>query len=136
MRLPRTTLPRTTLSLAASGPADPDVAWRRYAELDRWPDWSPQVRGVEASGRTLVPGLSGHVLGPAGLRVAFTVESVGDRVWTWVVHPLPGASVRLHHAVLARGTGCTTTLVLSGPAPLVLPYAPVARLALGRLVRT
>ena len=29
----------------------------------------------------------------------------------------------------------TTTLEISGPAPIVLGYLPVARIALGRLVR-
>lgn len=128
-------LPAVTLSLVAHGAAPPDLVWSRYAELDRWQDWSPQVRGVEADDRRLREGLRGTVIGPAGLRVPFRVEQVGERSWTWVVRPLPGSSVRLHHAVVGEAGGSATTLVLRGPAPLVVPYAPVARLALSRLVR-
>jgi hypothetical protein len=33
------------------------------------------------------------------------------------------------------GDGARTTLTMSGPLPVLLGYAPLARLALGRLVR-
>ncbi len=128
-------LPAITLSLRVRGAAPVDVAWRRYAELDRWPSWSPQVRDVEAASRLLVPGLQGRVVGPVGLRVPFTVLDVGARSWTWEVRPPIGAPVRLVHGVTGDVGGCTATLVMQGLAPLVLGYAPFARLALRRLVR-
>jgi hypothetical protein len=44
-------------------------------------------------------------------------------------------TLTLHHAVLEVGTGTQTTLEIEGPAVAVLPYAPLARVALRRLVR-
>jgi len=41
----------------------------------------------------------------------------------------------LHHEVVTQGTGSRTTLDISGPAPIVVGYAPIARIALSRLVR-
>jgi hypothetical protein len=88
----------TTLTLHATGPLGPDEVWERYAVPARWPDWAPQITGVE----------------------------------------LPVAPVRLHllHWV-AEGPdgGSTTGLRVSGPAPLVVGYAPLAKLAISRLVR-
>ena len=39
------------------------------------------------------------------------------------------------HRVVPEGSGCRTTLEMAGPLPVLLGYAPLARLALGRLVR-
>ncbi|MCU1622587.1 MAG: hypothetical protein JWL79_1432, partial [Frankiales bacterium] len=33
----------STIRLEACGDVLPDEAWRRYAELRRWKDWSPQI---------------------------------------------------------------------------------------------
>ena len=42
----------------------------------------------------------------------------------------------LDHGVEPAGTGTRTTLAVDGPAPVVLAYVPLARVALGRLVRS
>ena len=44
-------------------------------------------------------------------------------------------TLTLHHAVLEISTGTETTLEIDGPPLVVLPYAPVAQVALRRLVR-
>lgn len=127
----------STLELAAEGEADPRTVWTRYAELQRWPEWSPQVSQVVADGGRLAPGLRGTVHGPVGVRVPFVVADVDERArrWSWQVRVGP-VRLRLHHAVLPReGGGTRTTLVVHGPTALVVAYAPLARLALGRLVR-
>jgi len=127
----------TTLTLHATGTAPPAEVWERYAVPARWSGWSPQITGVEFPEDRLTAGVPGRVLGPLGVAVPFTVEDVDEaaRRWSWrvVVGPL---RVRLLHWVVdGPGAGTTTGLRLSGPAPLVLGYAPAARLALGRLVR-
>ena len=127
----------TTLTLHATGTAPPAEVWERYAVPTRWPGWSPQITGVELSAARLAPGLSGRVLGPLGLAVPFTIEDVDEaaRRWSWRVAVGPLGVRLLHWVAEGPGGGTTTGLRLSGPAPLVLAYAPAARLALGRLVR-
>lgn len=121
------------VTLRTRGSAAPDTAWERYADLRQWSDWSPQITGVEAASMVLQPGLTGRVVGPLGIRVPFEVLSVGDRRWTWEVRP-PGLRLRLEHGVEADGEGSATWLRMRGPAPVVLGYAPLALLALRRLV--
>ena len=114
------------------------------------PDGSPQVTEtwVDTDGDVLTPGLAGTVRGPLGVAVPFRVLDVEPdgavRRWTWRVSVGP-VSLLLEHAVIpldaaASGTGpdvrrTATTLLIDGPAPLVLGYAPLAQLALVRLVR-
>ncbi|GAB6900574.1 SRPBCC family protein [Kineosporia succinea] len=124
-----------TLKLTARGPVDPDLAWLRYVEPQRWTSWSPQLRRVEYAPQRLESGTGGRVVGPLGVWLGFWVEDVDEtaRTWTWVVRRGP-VSVVLQHGVEAAGSGTRTWLALRGPAPLVLPYAPAARIALRRLV--
>jgi hypothetical protein len=42
--------------------------------------------------------------------------------------------LELHHGVEPHPRGCATWLRESGPAPVVAPYLPIARIALRRLV--
>lgn len=138
------------MHLRASGPVAPDVAWQRYARFELWPTWSPQIRRVEVAATELAPGVRGVVRGPLGLAVAFTVDAVdaggvGDdggpraRTWSWTVQPIGpvrlGVRLHLDHAVLATPDGGSlTTLDVSGPTVVVMAYAPLALVALRRLV--
>ncbi|MFI1004159.1 SRPBCC family protein [Streptomyces galbus] len=124
------------LRLRATGPARPTTVWQRYADLDQWASWSPQIRAVHSDGRTLAPGLTGTVESVAGLRAAFTVEAVDHRRhrWTWRVRLGP-VRLRLHHEVHPHAHGSRTTLLVDGPTPAAALYAPLAQLALRRLVR-
>ncbi|MBC3763552.1 SRPBCC family protein [Quadrisphaera oryzae] len=137
--------------LAVTGTAPPPLAWERYADPSLWATWSPQIASVTASTARLETGTTGVVRGHGGLRLDFTAEDVDDdaRRWTWRVEPTHALGVplpavlrccgrlRLEHGVvpsaLADG-GSTTTLSLEGWAPVVLAYAPLAALALRRLV--
>jgi hypothetical protein len=58
-----------------------------------------------------------------------TAVDEADSRWTWRVRLGP-AALMIDHEV-ADGW---TAVVLDGPAPVVVAYAPVARLALSRLV--
>ncbi|MFF8476284.1 SRPBCC family protein [Streptomyces sp. NPDC015414] len=124
------------LTLRASGPATPETVWRRYACVDEWASWSPQIKAVHTAERRLTAGMRGTVESVAGLRVAFVVESVDDdhRTWTWRVRLGP-TGLRLGHDVRGDTNGSTTGLTMRGPWPVLLGYAPLARLALRRLVR-
>ena len=126
----------TVVTLHASGSADAETAWGRYLAPQGWPGWAPQITRVEASARRIAPGVTGRVFGPLWVSVDFVVERVDEnaRTWTWRVHRGP-ITLRLHHAVAATDRGSMTSLGIEGPLPLVLGYAPLARFALGRLVR-
>lgn len=128
------------LSIGATGTADPDVAWDRYVHPSLWPTWSPQITSVDAADSTLRAGTTGTVHGPLGVTVPFTVLHVNaeHRSWSWRVTAV-GITLTLHHLVRLSNEkamgGSSTMLVIDGPAPVVLGYAPLARIALGRLVR-
>lgn len=123
-------------TITQAGPAVPELVWRRYVDLDAWSQWAPFITGVEATGRELVGGLTGTVLGVGGLRVPFTVLGVDDasRSWTWRVR-VARAPVTMRHDVVPESAGGTrAALALDGAAALVLGYLLPARLALRSLV--
>jgi hypothetical protein len=134
--LPR--VPVVERVLRVAGPLPPDQAWERYAVPARW---APHLRRVDTTAARIAPGVRGRVHGPPGVAVMFVVAEVDERArtWAWDVQlPLgPFGPLRLHlrHGVEADPTGTATWLLVRGPAPAVLAYLPVARLALRRLVR-
>ena len=105
------TPPTVQTTLRATGPLPADQAWERYADLDRWPRWAPQISGVAVSGpgpRRLRPGLEGTVRAAGFVHVPFEVLAVDEQARTW--------------------------LRTTGPALVVLPYSPVAFIALHALL--
>ena len=81
------------------------------------------------------PGTSGTVHGPWPVRIPFEIRSVDAtlRQWSWRVGLGPLGLV-MDHGVEEFGTGSRAWVRIHAPAPLVAPYAPIARLALRRLV--
>ncbi len=128
------------LRIGATGTASPDVAWDRYVHPGLWHTWSPQITSVNTQDSTLHAGTTGTVHGPLGVQVPFQVLHVDHdkRSWSWEVTAV-GLVLTLHHEVRLSNEktlgGSSTDLVIDGPAPAVLAYAPLARIALGRLVR-
>lgn len=126
----------SSLTVRAHGPAGAPDVWEAYADPHRWPEWAPHIRRVEAVGR-LRPGLTGQVWSLVPAPVSFEVTGVdaSRRRWSWkaVFGPV---RMRCEHGVDAQDTGSSTWLTMHGPLPLLMIYAPVARLALHRLVRT
>ncbi len=128
-----------TLTLRARGRVPASTAWERYVEPGRWSDWAPQIQRVDTDAGRLVAGTRGTVragLLPAPtVPIPFEVLDVDEsgRTWAWRVRLGP-VSLRLEHGVTARGDGSATWLRVHGPLPVVVAYAPLARLALGRLV--
>jgi hypothetical protein len=124
------------LTLAAAGAAPAELAWERYAQVAYWSRWSPQIRSVTCSSPRIRTGSTGRVHAILGVGVDFVVDSVDEtaRTWVWRVRKGPLA-LHLTHRVVREGEGSRTTLEMAGPLPVLLGYAPLARLALGRLVR-
>ena len=127
----------TTVTLHATGPVAPDEVWERYAVPARWSDWALQITGVELPVARLAAGVRGRVRVPLGVSLPFVVESVDEaaRRWSWTVSLGPVRLRLLHWVAPGPDGGSTTGLRVTGPAPLVAGYAPLAQLAIGRLVR-
>lgn len=129
---------RTEARVSASGSADPETVWQRYAQPRLWPTWSPQIRSVEYDHPTLRPGTRGVVRTFGGMGIPFEVEEVDPwkRTWAWQVEVL-GQTLHLDHGVEpAEGPGSRTWLKVTGPPVISHIYAHVAAIiALRRLVR-
>ena len=127
----------TTLTVRARGHADPSRVWRRYTVPAHWASWSVQIRDVETRhpAEPVTQGTVGTVRGPGGVRVPFRVTSVDDgaRRWTWRVRA-GIVTLVLDHGVDAGQAGTEAWARITGPLPVVLGYAPLARHALHRLV--
>jgi hypothetical protein len=115
------------------------------------PPTTPPAASATRSPR-LAAGLTGRIVGPLGVWVEFTVLDVDREAhrWAWQVRRGPLA-LHLEHGVEpaaggrtvrrpeditqpAASAGSRAWLVVSGPAPVVLGYAPAAWIALRRLV--
>jgi hypothetical protein len=132
--------------VTATGPAPVDIVWRRYVEPARWPGWSPQIRRVDCSDPVIRAGSTGRVHTAVGMALDFTVLSVDHRRrrWSWRVHAPLGIGMTLDHLLVPAPVGSQvddlpdggsrTALRISGLAPLVLGYRPIAKSALRKLV--
>jgi hypothetical protein len=80
-------------------------------------------------------GRAGVVRGPLGLRVTFTVTSVEASAhrWTWQVRT-GLLTLAMQHGVDGEDGAARAWVRITGPLPVVLGYAPAARVALARLV--
>ncbi len=127
----------TVLTLHATGPLPPAEVWDRYARPARWPTWAPQITGVEVPVPRLAAGVTGRVRGPVGVTLSFAVESVDEaaRRWSWTVTAGPVRLRLLHWVSEGPDGGSTTGLRITGPLPVVVGYAPLAQVAISRLVR-
>ncbi|HYN67317.1 MAG TPA: hypothetical protein VES93_10550 [Ornithinibacter sp.] len=130
-----------SLRQSATGPVDPDEVWERYTQPVWWPRWSPHLREVDYPHDVVEPGTTGRVTGIGGLVAVFRIDAVdhGARTWSWSVRSGP-LRLSFDHGVEAAGVGSghvggsTAWLLTHALWPVAAGYAPVARLALGRLV--
>ena len=130
-----------SLHQSVTGAAAPDEVWARYTRPALWPTWSPQLREVDYPDAVVRPGTTGRVTGIGGVVAHFRVDAVDHeaRTWSWSVR---GGPLRLSfdHGVdpAVPGTGpaggSTAWLVTHALWPVAVGYAPLARLALHRLV--
>ena len=127
----------TVLTLRATGPLAPAEAWERYAEPARGPTWAPQISGVQVPVPRLAAGVEGRVRAPGGVTLPFVVESVDEaaRRRACTVGAGPARLDSLHWVSDGADGGSTPALPIPGPLPVVVGYAPLAQLAISRLVR-
>jgi hypothetical protein len=136
-----TSLAVGSLRIAATGPLDPQTAWEHYTQPRWWPVWSPHLREVDYPDAVVRPGTSGRVTGVGGVVAHFRIDAVDHsaRTWSWSVRSGP-LRLSFDHGVdvVPPGTGpaggCTAWLVTHALWPVTIGYAPLARLALHRLV--
>ena len=128
-----------TLTLQAHGAAPGTVAWERYADPTLWSTWAPQIQRVETTMDRLATGGTGTVR--AGLfswptiGVSFRILEVDEPAMEWAWQAKLGPlSMRLEHGVTAHLRGSSTWLRVHGPRAVIVGYAPLARVAIGRLV--
>jgi hypothetical protein len=125
-----------SMTLRVYGRARASEVWNRYMDTRRWHEWSPQIHSVDTSdGPMVVPGLTGSMRSFAGPAVRFRVIDVNQatRTRTWQVRVGPVRMI-LEHIVADLGQGSATSLRLRGPGPIIVGYAPLAYVALRRLV--
>ncbi|QIK74342.1 SRPBCC family protein [Nocardioides piscis] len=120
------------MRISAAGPATTQQVWERFTRTDLWPTWAPQLRRVTCPDSVITAGSRGTAHGPALLRIPFEVLVVDrdELRWVWRVgRPL---GVTMEHGVDKVPEGARAWVDL----PIALaPYAPLAHLALRRLVR-
>lgn len=124
------------LEISATGDRKLDDVWDRYTRPALWSTWAPQIQGVRCADDVIVAGSQGVVRGPLVVRVPFVIESVdhAGHCWTWRVGVGP-VGLRMDHGVEQTGDGVRAWARLHLPAAVALPYSPIARMALRRLVR-
>ncbi len=130
-------LPATRLSISATGGAPASLVWERYAKPALWSTWSPQICRVECADEVIRASTTGVVHAIRGVQIPFQIAAVDYEAmsWSWTAELPLGITLRLVHTVEAVPGGSWTGLDVIGFLPIVLGYLPLARLALGRLVR-
>jgi hypothetical protein len=125
----------TTITLGVQGNADASVVWERYARPSQWASWSPQISSVDIEGDRIAAGLHGTVHALQLVPIPFVITAVDEAARSWSWRAKVGLlTLVLHHEVIEGADGTRTTLRVTGFAPLVLSYLPLARWALTNLV--
>jgi hypothetical protein len=126
----------STRSVEVIGPRDAGAVWERYAVPGSWPDWLPQITGVDLSAPRLAAGAKGKLHAPMGVSIPFAVDSVDEqaRMFAWTIR-VGLLRLRLQNWVHEGPYGGSVAgMRVEGPGPLVAAYAGQARAALERLV--
>lgn len=125
----------TRLQLAADGrrleashvlAVSPADVWDLLVDVRRWPEWSPIVRGVDATDVRVRTGTAGRIRVP-GVWLPFEVTDCADRRWTWRIAGLSAAGHRVDELAENR---CRVVFELP---PTAVGYAPVCLRALERI---
>jgi hypothetical protein len=125
-----------TRSVEVGGPRDAAAVWERYALPGSWPDWLPQITGVDLSTPRLSPGAKGKLHAPMGVSIPFAVDAVDEdaRTFAWTIR-VGLLKLRLENWVHeAPDGGSVAGMRVKGPGPLVAAYAGQAQASLERLV--
>ena len=112
------------------------AVWERYAVPGSWPDWLPQITGVDLSTPRLSPGAKGKLHAPMGVSIPFVIDSVDEagRTFGWTIR-IGLLKLRLQNWVHdGPDGGSVAGMRVNGPGPLVSAYAGQAQGALEKLV--
>ncbi|KZF09816.1 MarR family transcriptional regulator [Rhodococcus sp. EPR-157] len=126
------------ITIDAVGSAPAGAVWERYMNPQQWSSWATQIVGVEYSEERLTAGTFGRVEGPLWIHVDFEILDVDESEWMWTWSAWwkrRSVGLTLTHGVASRTDGSRTWLRVSGSPALIIPYLPVAKFALMRLVR-
>ncbi|MFB6173775.1 MAG: SRPBCC family protein [Halobacteriales archaeon] len=108
--------------------ASAEAAWELLVDTERWTEWGPTVRAVEADERRIEAGTTGRVRTAGGVWVPFEVTGLEGRRWSWRVAGVPATG----HRVEDLGDACRVAFEIPLPAAW---YAPVCERALRRIER-
>ena len=108
--------------------AEADAVWDILTDTEQWPQWGPSVSDVRADSRYVSEGATGEVRVLGGPWVPYEVDSCRDRRWTWRVARIPATGHRVEPVSGGSRASFEIPLAASG-------YAPVCRVALGRIER-
>lgn len=122
--------------VSVEGDAPVELVWERYTHPSQWPAWAPQIRSVDSDDDPIEPGTRGTVHGPVFTFAPFRIRYVDHRAreWSWWVG-LGVLGVGMDHGVDETDGGSRAWVRIHAHRYLAAPYAPIARLALKRLVR-
>lgn len=109
--------------------ASVDTVWDLLIDTERWPEWGPSVRAVEAADRRIRRGTTGRVRTPVGVWVPFEITRFEEYRWGWTVARIPATG---HRVDPLGADSCRVAFEL----PVIAAgYAPVCERALGRIDR-
>ncbi len=109
--------------------APADRVWDLLVDVDRWPDWGPSVRDVDAV-TPLASGSTGTITTVGGARLPFEITRFEPGVrWSWTVAGVPATDHRVRPLCPCR---CRVEF---GVPWLAAPYLAVCRIALTRIER-
>lgn len=126
------------ITIDATGSAPAGAVWERYMDPSHWSHWATHIAEVEYPENRLSGGTSGRVEGPFWFQVDFDIVSVDELGWTWTWNAWwrrRSIGLTLKHGVASRPDGSRAWITVCGSPALVVPYVPLAKLALVRLVR-
>lgn len=123
------------LTVRARGSRPVHETWERFVRPAIWPRWAPQITATRCRDERVRRGLHGLVRAIGGIVARFRVDAVDDlrMRWAWTVRA-GRLLVRMEHGVERDGDGSAAWARIHAPLPLAALYAPVAALALRRLV--
>ena len=123
-------------TVSAKGAASPEEVWARYTQPERWPTWAPHMKRAIYPYPRIVEGTFGRVYAYGGFSLPFSIDALDADGWTWgwSVY-VAGQRIELKHGVVAGASHTRAWVSIGLPLPIALGYAPIAKLALRRLVR-
>ena len=104
-----------------------ETVWELLTDTERWPEWGPSVRAVEATDRYIRAGTTGRIETPVGVSVPFEVTDCREFRWEWDVARLPATGHRVERV------GEDRSRVAFELSPLLAGYVPVCKRALDRI---